>query len=64
MMHLTEKHILTFRRTFPLGYVTGDLGRADDRAVTASDGRDRQGNVDERAVFTAADRLEMVDPLS
>lgn len=64
MLHFTEQHVLAFCRAFPLRYVAGDLGRADDRAVAAPDRRDRQGNVDERAVFTSANRLKMIDPLS
>src|SRR5579884_1918865 len=49
---------------FRLGNVAGDLGSADDFAVRVLNRRDGERNVEQRAVFSAANGFEMIDALS
>ena len=46
-----------------LGDVARDLRCADNRAFTVSDGRHRHGHVEQRAVFAAADCVEVAHDL-
>src|SRR2546426_8308404 len=49
---------------FPFGDIPGNLGRADDCTVAVPDGRDRERNVNRRAIFPESASLEMFDALA
>src|SRR5204863_6168263 len=47
-----------------LGDVTRDLRRADDLPIIAANRRNREGNIEQTAVFRLADGFEMLDALA
>jgi hypothetical protein len=64
VMHFPQQQSLVFCRSFTLRYISSDLRRTDHTAFAVFNRRNRQGDIDVRAVFPATDGFEMVDPLA